>query len=279
MNVCVVGNRGFIGRRVADVLLNEGLGSVTGLGKGALIAGAFDGAEAVIDLAPAGTMQHTYGFLERLYAAKAAGVGRYVVVSSGGAVYGRTLWYPIEEGQPTRPISSYGLWKLTQERIALEFENLPVIIVRPSNVYGPGQMAFAGQGLIATAMGCAITGRELMVYGNSIRDYVYVEDVARGIVAALYAGEPGQAYNIGTGVGRHNLDVVRDVRRVVAPARLGAKFEAARDTDVPINVLSSEKLYEQAYWCPRIEWEDGLRRTWKWLKERWAEGERNASQE
>ena len=307
MNVCVVGNRGFIGRHVVDELAHPGMvldpasqwygneagfrsqqdvllnqdpwHRTTGLERGAPIAGAFDGAEAIIDLAPLGTMRNTHEFFDRLHAARVAGVSRYMVVSSGGAVYGPETPYAIDETHPTRPISEYGMWKLTQEKIALEFDRLPVIVVRPGNVYGPGQIPFIGQGLVATAMGCAITGCELTVYGNSIRDYVYVKDAARGIVAALYAGLSGQVYNVGTGVGRHNLDVVRDVRCVVAlaPAWLRAKFESARDSDVPINTLSSEKLYRLIGWLPQVSWKDGLERTWKWLRECWARGERDAS--
>jgi UDP-glucose 4-epimerase len=153
-----------------------------------------------------------------------------------------------------------------------------VVVVRPANAFGEGQRPFIGQGFIATAMGAILLKKPVVVYGKSgtVRDYVHAEDIARGIIAALDKGRPGSAYNIGSGIGRSNREVLEAIERLVGPAgfRIRIKTEGLRNFDVPINVLSSEKLHKLAGWQPQVTWENGLRRTWDWVRLSWHRGSR-----
>jgi UDP-glucose 4-epimerase len=305
---CVVGGAGFIGSHLVEALLSTGR-EVTVLDKRRVSKGAFapgvryihgdygksealdaalgDAAE-VVDLAyatfpktsyenPVGDILHNLPPSVRLLeAAGRATVRKMVVVSSGGTVYGKAHRIPIDEDHPTHPISPYGITKLALEKYALMFHqlrDLPVVVVRPANAYGEGQRPFIGQGFIATAMGAILLEQAIVVFGEkgTVRDYVHADDVARGIIAALDKGRPGSAYNIGSGIGRSNCEVLEAIERLVGTAgfRIRIKTEALRTFDVPINVLSSEKLHKLAGWEPKVTWENGLSRTWDWVRLSW----------
>jgi len=94
---------------------------------------------------------------------EAADMGvKLVLVSSGGTVYGEANELPIRETHPTKPISPYGVTKLTLENYAYLYaatHGLKFVCVRPANAYGAGQKPFIGQGFIATAMASAMKGR------------------------------------------------------------------------------------------------------------------------
>ena len=198
---------------------------------------------------------------------------KVVLVSSGGTVYGVASRLPIPEDHPTRPVSPYGITKLAIENYGWMFHhasNLPVVVARPANAYGKGQRAQSGQGFIAAAIHAIATGSEVDVYGaeGAVRDYVHVSDVAAGIVAILEHGAPGEAYNIGTGKGHSNLDVLRLLEPLAGAAglKVQARLLPRRHFDVPANVLDSRKLTATSGWQHSIEFSDGLRQTWDALR-------------
>jgi len=195
---------------------------------------------------------------------------RFMVVSSGGTVYGHATQLPISESAQTEPVSPYGITKLTIERYALMYHRLhelPVVLVRPANAYGLGQQAFVGQGFIATAIGSILQNKKITVYGEqgTVRDYVHVRDVASAMLAAIVHGTNGHVYNIGSGVGRSNLEVL-DLIRPFAQAdgySLQVHHEAARKFDVAANVLNFGRLLNCSGWLPKIDMEEGLGEMWK----------------
>ena len=195
---------------------------------------------------------------------------RFMVVSSGGTVYGHATQLPISEYAQTEPVSPYGITKLTIERYALMYHrlhDLPVVLVRPANAYGLGQQAFKGQGFIATAIGSILQGKTITVYGEqgTVRDYVHVRDVASAMLAAIEHGTNGHVYNIGSGVGRSNLEVL-DLIRPIAQAdgfSLNVHHEEERKFDVAANVLNFGRLLNCSGWLPRIGMEDGLTEMWR----------------
>jgi len=206
----------------------------------------------------------------RLYAAASGSrVRKLLMVSSGGAVYGPVAGSPIVESCPTNPISSYGITKATIDQYGLFFfqrNQVPIVVVRPGNVYGEEQRAFTGQGFIATAIASILKGIPVLIYGDgsTVRDYIHVSDVAKGIVAALDSGNPGEIYNIGTGVGTSNLEIL-DLLEGMAN-QVGIKvhrsFVDSRGIDVPSNILDSSKLTIQTGWNPEIRLEDGISMVW-----------------
>lgn len=300
---CVIGGTGFIGSYVVWMLQATGR-SVTVVGRNAVptrplpegvlyragdygdgyfLRGVLQGVEEVITLAYTTVPQSSFedpvqDILGNLPAsvklfdtASGLGVEKLVFVSSGGTVYGKTGSLLIREDHPTNPISPYGITKLATEKYAMmfkELKDLPVVCVRPANAYGEGQKPFVGQGFVSTAIASVLRRQEVVLFGEkgTIRDYVHVTDVAKGIIAALDHGATGACYNIGTGVGRSNLDVLDAIRPHAEAAGLELKIKQLplRRFDVPTNVLDSTKIREETKWEAVVTFKEGIERTWNW---------------
>jgi UDP-glucose 4-epimerase len=212
-----------------------------------------------------------------LFAASARRGRKLLLVSSGGTVYGEALAIPITELHPTQPVSPYGLTKLTIEnfaRMCSAVHGLALICVRPANAYGVGQRPFSGQGFISTAMAAAMRGDPVKLFGRegTVRDYLYIDDLARGVARALDFGQPGETYNLGSGVGLSNRQVLEAITPVLHRMGMNLDIEElpARPTDVKVNVLDSNKLRDHTGWQPRVDLTEGLERTARWLKAEYA---------
>jgi UDP-glucose 4-epimerase len=222
---------------------------------------------------PLGDLLENLPSTVQLFAEVAAKGRRVVLVSSGGTVYGEGRTLPIVEDHPTYPISPYGVTKLTLEKYAHLYavtHGLNVVCVRPSNAFGEGQHAFSGQGFVATAMALSMQGQSIRIFGpqGTVRDYIHVADLAKGIVCALDGGIPGETYNLSSGVGRSNLDVLETMVPLMQEigCTVRSVHEPARVFDVHANVLDSTKLRSRTGWIPRVGFEEGLRRTRDWLR-------------
>ncbi len=201
------------------------------------------------------------------------GIERFIFVSSGGTVYGDSLKRtPLVEDSATAPISLYGTTKLILEhmiKLYVAQRNLPALIVRPANAYGPGQIPFKGQGLVATALASAAIGKPVNLFGDGspVRDYVHVADVANAIADLINLGEPGQIYNIGSGIGTSTADLL-ETHILPLVSKHGHTLEIQRlperSVDVSYNVLNIEKLARCTGYTP-IPLELGLKETWEWI--------------
>lgn len=300
----VIGGGGFIGSHLVPRLLSRGT-KVTVMGRSAtpghalpaaaiyvsgnfgnsdLIGSLLDSHDQVIHLAyatvpntsfdnPLGDLLENLPATVQLFAEVAARRRRLVLVSSGGTVYGEGVVLPIAEDHPTMPISPYGVTKLTLEKYAYLYSvthHLNVVCVRPSNAFGEGQAPFSGQGFVATAIASALRGQSIRIFGShgSVRDYLHVADLADGIISALERGGAGQTYNLGSGMGRSNLDVVEAIRPLMKEigCAVHAVHEPPRVFDVRDNVLDSSRLRNSTGWKPNVGFEEGLLRTRDWLR-------------
>lgn len=301
MSCLVVGGAGFIGSKVSNMLSASGR-TVIALGRAprplhplsqkvkyvagdykdrSLLRGLFEEADELIDLAYATVPKTSFedpvnDILSNLPAgvgliqeASLARLKKMIFVSSGGTVYGVAQTLPIRESHPTNPISPYGITKLTLEKYVLMFvtlTGLPAVIVRPGNAYGEQQRIFTGQGFVAAAIQAILRREPVNIFGShgTLRDYLYVEDLARGIVAALQFGLPGDVYNIGSGIGLNNLQVLETIERFARPYgySIGVNLLPERGFDVPANVLDSEKLTSISGWKPQVSFEKGFQQTW-----------------
>lgn len=206
-----------------------------------------------------------------LEAADRIGVKKFVLVSSGGTVYGKDCKVPINEDQPTNPISPYGISKLTAEKYAGMFntiKSLPVVCVRPANAFGEGQKPFTEQGFIINAIASILLKQDVILFGETgtIRDYIHVSDVAEGIIAALEHGVQNACYNIGSGEGRSNEDILTAIYPFVKSIGLEPQIRRLppRPFDVPVNILDSTKLIKETGWNTTVSFEEGIKRTWNW---------------
>lgn len=275
-----------LGRKVIPAYeLPQGVAYVTGdFARLDLIGGLLDYHQEVIHLAyatvpntsfenPLADLLQNLPPTVQLFSEVADRGGKLVLVSSGGTVYGEAIKLPIREDHPTKPISPYGVTKLTLENYAHLYavtHGLKFVCVRPANAYGVGQRPFVGQGFIATAMASAMRGQPIRIFGQNgtVRDYLYVGDLAAGIVSALENGHLSETYNLGSGAGLSNLDVIEAMTPLMKELGCEVRVEhlPERAFDVKANVLDSTKLQAHTGWKPKVAFDDGLRRTCEWLR-------------
>jgi UDP-glucose 4-epimerase len=210
----------------------------------------------------------------QLFSEVAARGGRMILVSSGGTVYGEATQFPIREDHPTNPISPYGVTKLTLEKYAHLYattHGLKVICLRPANAFGVGQRPDVGQGFVSTAIASCLRGQPIKVFGQrgTVRDYIYVSDIAAGIVSVLDRGRLSETYNLGSGVGQSNMDVVEAFTPLMREigCEICVEHLSERVFDVQANVLDSTKLQKHTGWKPKVDFHDGLAWTRDWLRE------------
>jgi UDP-glucose 4-epimerase len=223
------------------------------------------------------------GTLTVLGAMAAAGVGRFVF-SSTAATFGEPERTPIDEAHPQRPINAYGETKLAMERALPHIERatgMRWVTLRYFNASGADVDAGIGEDhqpeehLIPRAIAGVLGGPPLTVFGDDyptpdgtcIRDFIHVSDLAAAHVAALAAleaGAPSSAYNLGNGQGVSVREVIDSVARIAGravPHTLGPR----RPGDPARLVASSARIRRELGWAPRYEALDGIVGTaWAW---------------
>jgi UDP-glucose 4-epimerase len=243
--------------------------------------------EAIIDLAYASVPNTSYAdpvadfsenlanVIQHLDFAIAVQARRFMYVSSGGTVYGDLgVIRPYSEIDPNFPLAPYGITKMACERYVYMYHKLhglDTLIVRPSNIYGPGQKPFRGQGLVATALGIGWKSDPVQIFGDGshIRDYLYIDDFCSGVHAIMASGEPGGIYNLGYGKGHSITDIIGCIDEAIAAdgRQLLRKYQPERPFDVHYNVLDISKVHTATGWLPHTTLREGVRNTWQWMKE------------
>jgi len=208
------------------------------------------------------------GTFTLLDAARRHGIGRFVHVSTD-EVYG-SLAAPLEatEEFPLDASSPYSASKAGSDLLARSYfvtYKLPVLITRASNNYGPYQFP---EKLIPLMITNAISDQPLPVYGDGmqIRDWLYVDDHCRGILAVLEKGRDGEIYNIGGNRSLPNLEVVRHVLSLTAKPENLIHYVKDRPGHDRRYALSSAKLTRETGWQPVMDFETGLARTIDWYR-------------
>ena len=172
---------------------------------------------------------------------------RFVYFSSGGTVYGnRNDVLPFEETDPMTPISYYGWSKQMMENSILFMHRtvgLDYLIIRPSNPYGHGQNLYGKQGIVAVAIGKILKDEQIEVWGDgsAVRDYIYVDDLARIFVKLIEGNVHCTTLNIGSGRGYSVNDVLAFLK-IVSGKELKIVYQNPRPVDVSNMVLDTKKL-------------------------------------
>jgi UDP-glucose 4-epimerase len=298
MRAIVTGGAGFIGSHAADALLERGdevhvlddlsTGKRERVAEGARLHVAdirapdevFDEVrpDAVLHLAAQADVRasverpdhdadvNILGTLRVLEAARRHGA-RIVFSSTGGAIYGECD-RPAPETTERRPLAPYGTSKLCGEEYLATWNRLDGtshVSLRLGNVYGPRQEPHGEAGVVAIFMGLLNEGGTPKIYGDGrqTRDYVYVADVVRAMLAAL-GRDAGGVFNIGTGAETSVLELYEAVQRVTG-SRRDAALAPARPGELQRSVLNVSLAERELGWRPRQSLDGGLSETWRWL--------------
>ncbi len=213
------------------------------------------------------------GFLNVLHNCVAAGVGKVIFISSGGAVYGEAEEYPSSENCPLRPLSPYAIHKKVAEDYLRFFRHeygMDYTILRYANVYGPRQVSHGEAGVVSIFIEQLLANRQPRLYSyegepqGMIRDYVYVKDVVAANLKALDCGG-NEAFNIGTGRETYTRDLYDEIAR-----QLGTDIQPeqglARPGDLHRSLLNIEKAERLLGWKPRYTMSQGLAETIGYFK-------------
>ncbi len=208
--------------------------------------------------------------LSLLEQSRRAGVKRFVHVSSS-EVYGTARRLPMDEEHPTFPMTVYGASKLAGEcyaRAYFETYRFPSVVVRPFNTYGPRSHHEGDSGeVIPKWMLRCMAGRPMVVFGDGkqSRDFLFVEDTARGIAAAATADAAlGQTINLASGRDVALLDLAREIASVCGRSETPLVHDIPRPGDVLRLCGDASRARQLLGFEPRVSWGEGLGKLRDW---------------
>ncbi len=202
-----------------------------------------------------------------LEAAKQHNVRRYVQISTD-EVYGSIKEGSFKETDPLNPSSPYAASKAGADLLVLSYVktfNLPCVITRSSNNYGPYQHP---EKLIPHFVTSAIRNRPLTVYGrgDNVRDWVHVHDNCKAIDLVRQKGKSGDIYNIGAGNERNNLEITKAILQLLKKPSALMQFVADRPGHDYRYSVNSSKI-QTLGWEPELMFERALEQTIHWYKD------------
>jgi UDP-glucose 4-epimerase len=214
---------------------------------------------------------NVFSTIKLLDLCRAGRVRKVVFASSGGTVYGVPAVIPTPETAPTDPISAYGISKLAIEKYLALYHHLHGLdyhVLRIANPYGPGQSPFRKQGVVASILYRAMSGKSFEIWGTGdvTRDFIHVDDVSVAFVDALRYTGAHRVMNVGGGEGRTINQVVDDVQQVLGLQGVQVTRKSGRAADVPVSILDTSLIRSVTTWRPRVSWIDGLTETAAWIR-------------
>lgn len=196
---------------------------------------------------------------------------RLLFISSGGSLYGNPQHLPVGERHGASPISCHAAGKVSLEAFFTTFAhgcNTPLAILRPSNLYGPGQPLRTGFGIVRTLLEKVRLGEPIEIRGDgsAVRDYLYIDDAVDACHRLIDTPQAIGPYNAGSGSGVSIATLVRLCSEATGRT-IPVIHQPAPNTDVRAIVLDSARLAAATGWSPLWSLEDGLRQTWNWLRD------------
>lgn len=319
MRILVTGGAGFVGSHICEEVIAQGhepfvlddlsSGTPDNLPAGvpiheadvrdkAAVEACFDEVKPHMVCHQAAQMSVSRSVREPVFDAEVNGIGmlhvlescvkhdvqRVTFASSGGVLYG-DVYEPAPEDTPANPISPYGITKFLGEQYLQFFgreHGLKSVALRYTNVYGPRQNPHGEAGVVAIFAQAMLKLKVPTIFGKGdcVRDYVFVHDVARANVAALFADlqDTFVPINISTEVGTDVNELAEGIRRCVklSLAKRGGAAESVlapthgpdRAGDLMSNLASHKRAAELLNWSPQVALDEGLEMTVEWFAEK-----------
>jgi UDP-glucose 4-epimerase len=204
------------------------------------------------------------------------------IFSSSAAVYGNPVMTPVQEVDPTEPISPYGESKLMIDWMLKRYASaysIDYVSLRYFNACGADSQARHGQApgathIIARVLESIKNKEDFILYGTDyptpdgtcIREYIHVEDLAEAHIKAIDRSIPSGVYNLGTSTGYSNLEVVRSAAQITGvdiPVLHGPK----RDGDPAVLTADAGKFMSVSSWKPKFVMADIINHVWAWYNQ------------
>jgi dTDP-glucose 4,6-dehydratase len=213
--------------------------------------------------------------------ARRSGVSKFIQISTD-EVYGSLgAQGAFREDTPLDPSSPYSVSKASADLWALSYfktYGFPVVVTRCSNNYGPYQFP---EKLIPVLVTNAMEGRSLPIYGDglNVREWIFADEHSRAVLMALDLGRPGEVYNIGSGEEKTNLEVVREVLRIMGKPESLIQFVKDRPGHDRRYAIDCSKIRNEWGWASAVDFSAGLAETIAWYQSRqdWIQGIKDAS--
>lgn len=213
--------------------------------------------------------EHILPQVKMLLMASKIGVAKMIYFSSGGGIYGKDVQSPISEHEVISPSSPHAIAKAAIEFYMQYFGskyNIPQLIYRLSNPYGPGQVQKLGFGLIPTLFSHCLDNIPPQLYGegNSIRDFIYIDDLIDAIMCSYDKKNQHVVYNVGSGMGTKTIEVWKIIKQLTNSS-VEPQLLPKREFDVDKYILDVSRFSNEFGWNQKTSLVDGLTMTWNSL--------------
>ncbi len=191
----------------------------------------------------------------------------YIIFASSSSIYGNQINFPITELNLPKPISLYGLNKLTIEnflRVCHIQYKLNYASCRISNPYGPGQKVNTMQGLLSIIKNGMHSNKKLTIYGQNecTRDFIHIKDVAKAISLLCDRNPINCEVNISSGNEVKIIDLIKYIEKLSC-RKINANFKPLRSTDISRSVLDNNLIKSLIGWQPKLNLENGIKEYFK----------------
>jgi dTDP-glucose 4,6-dehydratase len=203
-----------------------------------------------------------------LEAARSQKVSKYVQISTD-EVYGSLgSTGAFREDTPLDPTSPYSASKAAADFLVLAYyktHGVPAVVTRCTNNYGPYQFP---EKLIPVLITNAMEDRPLPIYGDglNVREWIFADEHSRAVLMALERGRPGEVYNVGSGHEKTNLEVVREILRLLGKPESLIRFVKDRPGHDRRYAIDCSKIRKEWNWSSKIDFAAGLSATIDWYR-------------
>ncbi len=208
-----------------------------------------------------------------LEACRLNNVERVVYTSSIGAYPSAEIFKEVEDEDEGPPMDMFPGWakrmaELQIRAYKIQYGLKHYAVVRPCNVYGPGDNFDPANAMVIPTLMRRIFSKEdpVVIWGDgtAVRDFAYSADVADGVILALYHGTDGRYVNLGSGQGYTIRDLVAALQAVVP---FHAQFDDSKPSGFPRRVMDIALAKRLVGYQPQVSLQEGLQKTWNWYVE------------
>jgi UDP-glucuronate 4-epimerase len=205
---------------------------------------------------------------QRVFEAAVA-AGTRTVLASSSSIYGDATSYPTPEDAVPRPLSPYGITKLSCEHLAHAYGSefgLDAVVLRYFTIFGPRQRPDMA---LARMVACDVEGEPFELYGDGSqsRSFTYVDDAVEATIAAMERADGGTTYNVGGGEEVSVLEALEALATITG-RRLEVVRSPRREGDAARTAADTSRITADLGWTPRTSFADGLQAHWRWAADR-----------